>query len=246
MQSVGLVSISFRSLSPKELVDSCRASGLSHIEWGSDVHVKANDKETLSAVLTLQKESGIICSSYGTYFKLGVHDTNELPSYVETAKALGTSILRIWGGDKDFAKMSEADRAHFLSEGKKAAAIAEKYGVTLCLECHNGTVTDCLDGAKFIIGGVDSPAFQMYWQPNQYKSIEENLAYAEWAAPYTKVIHVFNWQENLRFPLGEAIELWKRYLSCFDGSQSLLLEFMPNNKIEELQEEAKALFAIIT
>ena len=142
--------------------------------------------------------------------------------------------------------MSEEERKALLEEAKKAALMAEKSGVTLCLECHNGTVTSCLDGAKFIIEGTSSNALQMYWQPNQYKSLEENLAYAEWAAPYTKVIHVFNWRENLRFPLGEAVGLWKRYLGYFDGTQTLLLEFMPKNEPDELKEEAKALFEIVS
>ncbi len=246
MQSLGLVSISFRSLSPEELLHICRDVGLSSIEWGSDVHVKPGDQENLQAVLALEKEYGISCSSYGTYFKLGVHALDTLPSYIETAKALKTDILRIWGGDNDFEKMSEEERAFLLAEGKKAAAIAEAHGVTLCLECHNGTVTNCLDGAKFIMEGVDSGAFRMYWQPNQYKSFEENLAYAEWAAPYTKVIHVFNWHGNERFPLGEAIGAWKQYLRYFDGTQALLLEFMPKNTPDELKEEAKALFGIAT
>ena len=246
MQTLGLVSISFRSLSPEELLCLCREAGLSSIEWGSDVHVKPEDQENLQAVLALEKEHGISCSSYGTYFKLGVHSLDTLPSYIETAKALKTDILRIWGGGKDFEKMSEEERKALLEEAKKAALIAEKSGVTLCLECHNGTVTSCLDGAKFIIEGTSSKALQMYWQPNQYKSLEENLAYAEWAAPYTKVIHVFNWRENLRFPLGEAVGLWKRYLGYFDGTQTLLLEFMPKNEPDELKEEAKALFEIVS
>lgn len=245
MFSLGLVSISFRPLDPKTLVHLCREAALTQLEWGSEVHAKPNDVEGLKCILDLQAQNGISCSSYGTYFKLGVHSLDELPAYIETAKKLGTDILRIWGGDKDFGAMSEDERTHLLTEGKMAAAIAEKHGVTLCLECHNGTVTDCPDGAKFIIEGVDSRAFQMYWQPNQYKSLEENLAYAEWAAPYTKVIHVFNWRGNERFPLRDAIDIWRRYLSCFDGTQALLLEFMPKNTPEELKEEASALFQIL-
>ena len=141
--------------------------------------------------------------------------------------------------------MNDDERANLLSEAKKAATIAEKHGVTLCLECHNDTVTNCLAGAKFIIEGVNSKAFRMYWQPNQYKTTEENLAYAAWAAPYTKVIHVFNWRENERFPLAEAIDLWQKYLSFFDGTQALLLEFMPRGTVEELAAETAALKKII-
>lgn len=242
---LGLVSISFRALEAEELIRRCREVGLSKIEWGSDVHAPQNDLKKLKSIVTLQEQNGISCSSYGTYFKLGVHTLDELPSYIEAAKLLKTDILRIWGGNKNYTDMNESERAFILEEGKKAATIAEKAGVTLCLECHNDTVTNCLDGARFIMNGVDSEAFRMYWQPNQYSSIEENLAYAEWVAPYTKVIHVFNWREKDRFPLSDAIDQWKHYLSLFDGTQSLLLEFMPKNTPEELKEEAEALFKLV-
>ena len=97
----GLVSISFRSLSPEEIVALCREAGLCAIEWGSDVHAPYNDPQKLNRIVALQKESGIVCSSYGTYFKLGVHDTEELHGYIAAAKLLGTDILRLWCGDKN-------------------------------------------------------------------------------------------------------------------------------------------------
>ena len=59
------------------------------------------------------------------------------------------------------------------------------------------------------------------------------------------MIHVFNWEGRNKFPLGEALDLWKRYLSFFDGSQKLLLEFMPDGKPESLGAEAEALKRII-
>ena len=88
---------------------------------------------------------------------------------------------------------------------------------------------------------VDSLHFRMYWQPNQYRSEEENLAYAKEIAPYTVNLHVFNWKGKEKYPLCEAKGIWREYLSCFEGGKNLLLEFMPDGNLETLAQEAQAL-----
>ena len=81
----------------------------------------------------------------------------------------------------------------------------------------------------------------MYWQPSQYKSFDENIEYAKVIAPYTEHIHVFNWKGEEKFPLGEAVDIWKKYLECFSNDRTLLLEFMPDGKLETLNQETAAL-----
>lgn len=241
MFETGLVSISFRQLSPRELAALCAENQLHWIEWGSDVHAPCTNKERLSEIVALQKEYGLECSSYGTYFKLGIHDTQALWGHIEAAKTLGTNILRLWCGSKNFEDMTAEERALVISEGKKAAAIAEQGQAVLCMECHNNTFTNCLEGACTLMEAVNSPSLQMYWQPNQFRSLKENLQYAEKIAKYTKVIHVFNWEGSKKFPLAEAEETWQKYLRCFDGSQKLLLEFMPDDRPESLIAESQSL-----
>jgi hypothetical protein len=109
------------------------------------------------------------------------------------------------------------------------------------MECHNNTFTNRKEAAVELMEAIDSPHFRMYWQPNQYREIEENIAYAKMIAPYTKHLHVFNWKNKEKFPLQEAVDLWKAYLSCFEGERTLLLEFMPDGRIETLPTETNAL-----
>ena len=244
MFDAGLVSISFRQLSPEALAVLCRKNQIHWIEWGSDVHAPYNDPQRLSEICKLQTEYDLRCSSYGTYFKLGEHDTAELSGYIRAAKTLGTNILRLWCGSRNFEEMTTAEREHIISECRKAAAIAEREHVILCMECHNRTFTNCMEGAVLLMESVNSPAFQMYWQPNQFRTQEENLAYARRIAKYTRIIHVFNWAGSNRYPLDGAADLWLRYLSCFDGTQKLLLEFMPDDRPESLSTEANTLNAI--
>lgn len=239
--TLGLVSVSFRSLSPEVIIKKAKKAGLSCIEWGSDVHAPYNDKEKLKSISELQKKEGIFCSSYGTYFRLGVNDTAQIPNYAEAARILGTDILRVWCGNKGSQEYTEEEKSFLVSECRTAAELAEKNGVTLCLECHNNTFTDTKEAAIFLMKSINSPFFRMYWQPNQFVSEEENLSYVRLLSSFTKHVHVFNWKGDNRYKLKESICLWKKYLSFFTYDRTLLLEFMPDDSIESLNEEALAL-----
>lgn len=248
----GLVSISFRDHSPREILEEMKKVGLTCIEWGSDVHAPADDIEKVKAVNALQKEYNISCVAYGTYFRLGVTPIEELQKHIDAAKALDTNILRLWCGNMGYSEYN-ADpvaKKKLFDDAKKAASLAEKSGVIMCLECHNNTYTDVKEGSFEIINEVNSPNFKMYWQPNQFKTLEENYAMAELLAPYTTNIHVFNWigKENYqrdKLPLSDAIKTWREYLKFFSGEHNLLLEFMPDDRLESLKYEAEALFEIV-
>ena len=241
MSLLGLVSISFRNLSPEEIISEAKNAGLACIEWGSDIHAPRNDYEKLNLIAELQKKNDIFCCSYGTYFRLGRDNTEELTEYISAAKTLGTDILRLWCGTKASSEYTPDEERQLFDECKKGAAIAEKHGVILCMECHNGTYTDTKEGAIKLMQQVSSPALRMYWQPNQFTDNEENKRYARLLSSFTKNIHVFNWSATERFPLGDAVDLWKEYLSYFNKNQTLLLEFMPDDKISSLKAEAQSL-----
>ena len=246
MHQLGLVSISFRRLSPERIIALTRDAGLQCIEWGSDVHAPKDDPDRLLTIARMQKAAGLYCCSYGTYFRLGSDDVQELPSYIAAAAALGTNVLRLWCGSRNYEQMSPEEWTHLTAECAKAAVIAEKAGAVLCMECHNNTATNCLAGAKALMEAVDSPAFRMYWQPNQYRTREENLAYAAAMAALTEHVHVFNWDcpdgKNLKkHPLAEAVDTWKAYMTQLAGEHTMLLEFMPDDRLESLAAEAEAL-----
>ena len=239
--TLGLVSVSFRSQTPEEILKAMQGAGLSAIEWGSDVHVPP---EQADEIAKLQSRYGIKCSSYGTYFRIGVTPMAELESYIRAAKILGTDILRLWCGNKNGEEYTQAEKTALFALCKTAAEIAENNGVVLCMECHGGTYTNAKETAYELMQAIESPHFKMYWQPNQFKTEEENVAYAKLLSPYVMHLHVFNWKGNEKYPLCTATELWKKYLACFDADKTLLLEFMPDGKLETLPEEAKALRAI--
>lgn len=245
MFQLGLVSVSFREKSVQEIVTAAKNAGLEWIEWGSDIHVPKDDAERVEEVVTLQKEAGIRCSSYGTYFTMGDDDLSELNGYFAVAKKLGTNIIRFWCGSKSSAEYPPADLEELYGVCRKAAKMAEMEDVILCAECHGGTLTDTRESALALMKAINSPSFRMYWQPNQYQCIDENIKNAQLLDPYVTHIHTFQWKREERFPLENGIQEWIGYLEHFEGDHMLLLEFMPDDRIESLPGEAASLRKIV-
>ena len=241
----GLVSVSFRGHTPLEILKEMKKAGLSMIEWGSDVHAPCNDTEKLLEIAALQKEFGVVCSSYGTYFRLGETPLEELSDYISAAKILGTNVLRLWCGTKSGADMTASERNSLLDVCRDAEAIARQHGVILCMECHKKTFTENTCDAVWLMEQIASEHFKMYWQPFQWQSVEQNVENAARIAPYTQNIHVFNWKDKDKFPLGDAVDEWRDYLKKFSNDKTLLLEFMPDGNLETLSKEADSLKKII-
>ena len=239
--NLGVVSVSFRKHTPTEILEAMREAGLTHIEWGSDIHVPYNDIENVKAIAELQKAYGITCSSYGTYFYLGRDPIDQLPGYIDAAKILGTNILRLWCGNKAPDKMTEPEKEEFIDTCRKAAAIAEENGAILCMECHPHSYTERIEDALELMDAVNSESFRMYWQRWSAVSEEVNLEYAEKIAPYTYHIHAHFTNGDQPVSIHEGIKEWKDYLSKFTTPRTLLLEFMPDRLITSLKREADAL-----
>lgn len=241
MRACGLVSVSFRDKTPAQIVDAAHACGLACIEWGSDVHAPADDPARCAAIAALCAAHGIRVSSYGTYFRIGRDAPRDFAPYLDAAAALGTKILRLWCGTKGYAAYTADELGCLFADCRKIEKMAAAAEVTVCMECHGGTVTDCAEGAKVLMDAAGSAHFRMYWQPNQFRTVAENLRYAAFCAPYTEIVHVFNWQGKAKYPLRGAADIWRQYLACFPARVPLLLEFMPDDRIESLANEAAAL-----
>lgn len=241
MHKIGLVSISFRGHTPEEIFAAAADAGIDCIEWGSDVHAPCMDILRLEQIAWLQEEYGIDCCSYGTYFRLGITPMGELPDYIRAAKTLGTRVLRLWCGDRKASDCTVQARENLFAQCVEAARVAEREGVVLCLECHQGTYTETAEGALELMQAVDSAAFRMYWQPNQFRTPEENVAYLRKLRPYITNLHVFQWKGGARFPLDAGMEEWTAYLRELPGGHHLLLEFMPDDDIHSLGRETATL-----
>ena len=245
MLHTGLVSISFRSLSCEELIEHLIKCGLKNVEWGSDVHAPVDNEERLYEIKKLMDEKGINCCSYGSYFRISVTPLEDIYKYIKAAKILGTNIIRLWCGNRGTAVITKEEKEKLFADCKALSKIAEEEDVIFCMECHNDTYTDNVNTALELMQEINNEHFRMYWQPNQFKTFEENMYYAKTLSSYTYHLHVFNWAGHDRFPLIDAVKTWKDYLTNFEGERYLLLEFVPDDKIETLPIETEALNAIV-
>lgn len=95
----GLVSISFRDLSPERLIQEVVDAGLQGLEWGGDVHVPHGDTSTAEQVGIRTREAGLEVVAYGSYYRLGeTRDNPEFEAVLESACALKAPTIRVWAG----------------------------------------------------------------------------------------------------------------------------------------------------
>ncbi len=245
MINTGLVSISFRNHSPFEIIEACFESGIHFIEWGSDVHARPDDPERLRLIANAQRAADIACCSYGTYFHAGENASEEIYSYIEAARILGARTLRIWCGGKSSSEYRDEERVALFNECKRLAEIAEQEDVVLCTEFHMGTWTDTPESVMALLNEIGSDHFRTYWQPNQHRGFDWNLASSRAVSKNAANIHVFNWKGDKTLPLAMANEEWKAYFESFEGDRYALLEFMPDGRIETLKTEIKSLREIL-
>ncbi|MFN2155934.1 MAG: sugar phosphate isomerase/epimerase, partial [Anaerolineae bacterium] len=92
----GLVSITFRQLSPAEIVARAAQAGLEAIEWGGDVHVPHGDVDAARTVRRTTEEAGLQVAAYGAYYRVGHEEPCPFADVLESAVALGAPLIRVW------------------------------------------------------------------------------------------------------------------------------------------------------
>lgn len=242
MPTLGLVSVTYRKLTPAAIIDLAARAGLDCIEWGSDIHVPQSDPTNARRVGEMTREAGLTVSSYGSYYRPGMGQ--DFAPYMEAACALKAPVIRIWAGTKGSASVDAATRAAWASEAKAACRMAAAAGLTVAFEYHHGTLTDTAASALELIHAIDEPNCRLYWQPEFAKPGELILSDLDAVAHLVEVCHVFTWNpDHSRRPLADGREVWREYLSripAWEG-KPLLLEFVPNDDPDLLAQEAAAL-----
>jgi len=247
----GVASVSFRGNSVEEIIRASKEAGLQGIEWGSDVHVPAGNTDRAREVRGMTEEAGLKVTSYGTYYYLGEeHDpAASFGAVLQSAEALGVSIVRIWGGKKGSAELDENEFSALVREAQLLCDLAAKKGIVVSLECHNDSVSDEYHAELRFLEAVGRSNMTTYWQPNQNYDEAYNLASLEALAKYITNLHVFQIRREpdgsiTSFPLSEGIEIWRRYFSLAQrvaSPKAALIEFVYDDRLETLAPTASVL-----
>ena len=235
----GLVSISFRNLSPEEIIDACVKCALVGIEWGGDVHVPLCDTKRALQVGRMTRNAGLEISAYGSYVHMTKPERGRFSALTDTARALGADYVRIWAGESETEGFEEViESAQILCDSAKDL----KFG----FEFHAGTLTHDARRAKSLIEGINRPNIYCGWQPNVGEDMEECLAGLNVILPYIGNLHVFSWDGTERLALSAHEARWKKYLATAQAATCACLEFVKGDSLEQLFSDAETLKKLIS
>lgn len=246
----GMVSVTFRGFDIAGIVDAASRAGLDGIEWGGDVHVPHGNLDAARRAAALCADTGLRCFSYGSYYRAGKN--TDRTAVIETALALGAPNIRIWTGTRGSAETSTSEREAVISDIADFAAEAKKAGLTVSFEWHGGTLTDDPSSAMRLLDELGNPPnVFLYWQPNQFKSLDYNLDALRLASPSLLHVHVFNWEGSKKYPLRNDGGVWRQYLDVIRTSSApgskhgLFLEFSPDDTLDAFLDDADYLKSLL-
>jgi 3-dehydroshikimate dehydratase len=246
MLKTGLVSVTFRRLSPQKIIDAAKKANLQAIEWGGDVHVPPNEFKNAEKVFELTRKAGLEVAAYGSYFRLG-SDLN-FDNVLQTAEILQTKFIRVWAGEKGSNAASENYRRRIIEESQRICEQAAKKDISIVYEFHGETLTDSGESCRDLLKKTNRPNLKTYWQPNPGKSLTANLHDLETILPFVAGVHVFHWfpDDRSRLSLTEGLSDWMKY---FDKLQNIngfaLLEFIKDDDLHNFEADAKTLFRLL-
>lgn len=244
----GLVSITFRQLSPAQIVDLVSRAGLDGIEWGGDIHVPHGDLEAAREVLSLTRNAGLEVAAYGSYYRAGESEGLAWDKVLSTAVGLGAPVIRVWAGKRGSADADEEYRRRVEDDLKRICELAAAQSTLVALEFHGGTLTDNGDSARTLLEAVDRPNLQSLWQPSTGRAMETRLNELSTILPWLSNLHVFQWRATAngreRLALDEGAGEWSKYFDVIKaqvGERYALLEFVRDDDPGQFLRDAATL-----
>jgi len=247
----GICSLTLAKKNVSEVIAIARSAGLEGIEWWGKDHVPHGDTAIAAKVRTLTCSAGLEVSSYGSYYRTGVSETEGLnfASVLDTAVALGAPTVRVWAGNRNYADSNERLISEVISDTMRIADMAGKSGLKITFEFHGGTLTDTNDGAIKFASMVEHPAVFFSWQSPHGSSTTHCLAGLEGLLPRLSTIHVYHWTlssegGHVRHPLASGVERWEKYVDAIRNTghkHFALLEFVKDDSPEQVIKDAVTL-----
>ena len=248
MIQTGLVSVTFRGLTPREIIDLVAEAGLDGIEWGGDVHVPHGEVATAQEVREMTEAAGLALPSYGSYYRAGESDPDLFDGVLACAQALETPVIRIWAGRKGSA---EADAAYWDSvvvDSLRCQRMAAAAGMRLAYEYHGNTLTDTDAAAARLMGQVSDAGITTYWQMRGGETHAAMTAGLRAMLPWLTHIHIQSRAPgaagNERAPLAAMADTWTTWLTLAaqaPGDHYAMLEFVKGDDPAQFLADAAEL-----
>ena len=249
MLNTGLVSITFRKLTPEKIIELVCNAKLQGIEWGGDIHVPHGNIEAAQSVGRMTRQAGLNVAAYGSYYRVGESESENLKftDVLASAVALGAPMIRVWAGNKN---SQDADGAYWnkvVEDTRRIADLVSKRGITIVFEFHNGTLNNLPQSCVKLLGDVGRENVRTYWQPIHGAGADKNCLGIDMIMPAISGVHVFHWwpaDQPVRYLLCEGQSDWRRYVQKFkdsDRNYYFLIEFVKDDDIENFLKDAETL-----
>ncbi|MCL2004037.1 MAG: sugar phosphate isomerase/epimerase [Oscillospiraceae bacterium] len=243
---IGLVSVTFRHLSPRGIVELVQQAGLDGIEWGADVHCPPGQLETAREIAALMAEHGLMTLSYGSYYQTGTFDPFD--SLLDTAEILGTSNIRVWAGSVASALATAENWRCAVEDSQRIAGLAAERGISVSFEYHCDTLTDSIGTTERLLAETNRDNVFSYWQPPAGLSLGDNITAIQRLIKLKKLksLHVSSFDGTERVPLEANGEAWALYIKeASSANPSLLLEFVKDDNPGQMLRDAAFLRSLI-
>lgn len=246
MIKTGLVSVTFRKLSPAEIVALVKKAGQEGIEWGGDVHVPPTDLARAREVREMTEDAGLKVACYGSYYRLGDESPvgGAFEQVLAAAVTLGAPVIRVWAGKKSPAEASDEDYERTAADLRRCAEAALREGVIVATESHVNTLTETEEAAERLFRLTGHRNARTLWQPPVDTPRDQKLKLLRAQMPRLEHLHVYHWVNGERRPLSEGVDDWKEYLREAyppEGARWALLEFVLDDSPERYLEDATTL-----
>lgn len=246
----GLVSVTFRSLSPQRLVAMAAGAKLEAIEWGGDIHVPPGDLAAARSARRLCDDTGLAISAYGSYYRAGDPQAGSFEPVLATAMELRAPSIRVWPGNTASAQADAGAFAAIADDIARICDLAAGNDVTIDLEYHSGTLTDSAAASMKLLRAVARSNLRIYWQPRHGDSAERGVSDLQLLLPYLGNLHIFHWwpDHHTRLPLADGADRWAEYLKAAmadNHPRFASLEFLREESEVQLQADAQTLRGLI-
>jgi len=241
----GLVSVTFRSLTPSEIITLGVEADIEWIEWGGDIHVPAGDLVRAREVCALTEAAGLKTAAYGSYYRVGNSATApDFEKVLSSAAALKVPLIRVWAGDKSSLELSQLEQAEIVRDSQRICDLAVSEGIQIAYEFHGGTLTDTLETTLSLIAAVDRPNLRTLWQPLGFASPSERISEVKKLLPWLANVHVYHGTPGSPGPLALGEQEWREILAALAKAShpiGLLIEFVDQGAPEQFLADAAAL-----
>jgi len=241
--NTGLVSVTFRNLTPREIIEHTANAGLDGIEWGGDIHCPPGDVHKALEVFELTTQRQLKCLSYGSYYK--ARSGEDFMGILAVAAALHAPNIRIWVGEKGSSETDAATRKEIVSNIQQAADMALEKRISISFEYHANTLTDTIESTILLLDEVSRQNVYTYWQPHIGSDLESNLHDIRLLSNMGKLknLHVYHESGGQWLPLADGRPVWEAYFAVA-AAEAALIEFVSGGTPEQFMRDAEVLRSI--